>query len=369
MSLCLNPTLERSLELQRRGVKPSNYLNKNKSKIRKIERQEKERRIYEKVVASRPVSRSNRYNHVGPRVFEYQKEAFRNDGEGQDKTPKRKFLKRGEGKGIATIRPGSAWGPRPHKTPMRATSNTRTNRPSSAPPKQILDGAKFADENPANVDGADVLVINHDSSGKENVEISENNPHSKSPVPKLNISRLKTADRLARVGEGGRAPKPFPPSANQTKPKEKATVVKGNVEFSKSSLVVRPKTAAESVGLPQVAPMEGHPLPPRAADVGSVPEYLQKRKEQWEQERRERMANMPDPNCPPGHRALTEGERLETLRMVEANFNDLMGKIARLPVMTDTLRSKLYKKELEEKIGAAEAGIKLFSRKKVYVEN
>ena len=78
---------------------------------------------------------------------------------------------------------------------------------------------------------------------------------------------------------------------------------------------------------------------------------------------------MPDPDCPPGHRMLPEQERVETLRIVQSNFDELVAKMARLPVTSDTLRSKMYRKELEDKIAAAEAGIKVFSRRKVFVRD
>ena len=44
---------------------------------------------------------------------------------------------------------------------------------------------------------------------------------------------------------------------------------------------------------------------------------LRNRKKQWRKEEQERIANNPDPSMPPGHRALPEHERRETLILLQ----------------------------------------------------
>ena len=55
------------------------------------------------------------------------------------------------------------------------------------------------------------------------------------------------------------------------------------------------------------------PLPKRE-DYGSVPSYLQERKESWaEAKETKRLADEAAAACPPGHRLLPDDERIETL--------------------------------------------------------
>lgn len=49
--------------------------------------------------------------------------------------------------------------------------------------------------------------------------------------------------------------------------------------------------------------------PRRHKSFGAVPDYLIKRKKAWEEEEERRRSLLPDPNCPPGMRLMSEEER------------------------------------------------------------
>ncbi|KAH3863580.1 enkurin domain-containing protein 1-like isoform X1 [Dreissena polymorpha] len=101
---------------------------------------------------------------------------------------------------------------------------------------------------------------------------------------------------------------------------------------------------------------------------GEVPTYLKTRKEQWKKQEEERIANIPDPSCPDGHKALAEAERKETLELLKQKQQELTSKLASLPLRTDTFRIRSCKQELENKLAEMEEAIKIFSRPKVFVK-
>ncbi|XP_063365295.1 uncharacterized protein LOC134653861 [Cydia amplana] len=76
----------------------------------------------------------------------------------------------------------------------------------------------------------------------------------------------------------------------------------------------------------------------------------------------------PGEECPPGHVALPDQERRETLRMLRNSFAELVSELNKMPVKTDTLRMRNRKMELEKQLAKLEEGIKVFSRPKVFVK-
>ncbi|XP_059170071.1 enkurin domain-containing protein 1-like [Physella acuta] len=100
---------------------------------------------------------------------------------------------------------------------------------------------------------------------------------------------------------------------------------------------------------------------------GAVPGYLQKRKNVWREQEESRIANSPDPNMPAGHRQLPEGERTETLDLLQQKQKNVIGQIQRLPIGADTVRVKQERQSLEKQLTEIEEAIKIFSRPKVFV--
>ncbi|KAK7113492.1 enkurin domain-containing protein 1-like [Littorina saxatilis] len=101
---------------------------------------------------------------------------------------------------------------------------------------------------------------------------------------------------------------------------------------------------------------------------GEVPSYLRSRKKQWKKDEEDRIANTPDPSMPPGHRALPEKERMETLTLLKSKEKELVRQLASLPIGCDTMRVRNQRKEVEGKLAEIEEAIKIFSRPKVFVK-
>lgn len=103
--------------------------------------------------------------------------------------------------------------------------------------------------------------------------------------------------------------------------------------------------------------------------LGRVPAYLLERKRMWEEDEKKRLQSQIDASIPPGHTLLSDDERQETLLLLEKNHDELMQRLASLPVRNDTTRLQKYKEELEKQLAKIEEGIKIFSRPKVLIKN
>ncbi|KAL4714376.1 hypothetical protein ACJJTC_009728 [Scirpophaga incertulas] len=110
------------------------------------------------------------------------------------------------------------------------------------------------------------------------------------------------------------------------------------------------------------------PYLPTGYQKGVVPKYLRDRKEHAVKESESTKPDEDDSMCPPGHVALPDMERKETLRMLRNSFAELISELNKMPVKSDTLRMKNRKMELEKQLAKLEEGIKVFSRPKVYVK-
>jgi len=74
-----------------------------------------------------------------------------------------------------------------------------------------------------------------------------------------------------------------------------------------------------------------------------------------------------DPNCPPGHVAMKEVDKLEMLRKLQYSYNTNLGELNKLPICVDTLRVRSKRIELEKQLQTIEKNIKVFSKSVVYV--
>ncbi|XP_025419543.1 uncharacterized protein LOC112689883 isoform X2 [Sipha flava] len=109
---------------------------------------------------------------------------------------------------------------------------------------------------------------------------------------------------------------------------------------------------------------------------GEIPKYLKDRKvlkEKNEKETQKKLAirrelGLDDPACPPGHLLLPEPERLEHLSKIKKDYNHLLTQLNMLPVSSDSYKMKEKRKNLENELDKLQLGIKLFSRKKLYVK-
>ena len=114
--------------------------------------------------------------------------------------------------------------------------------------------------------------------------------------------------------------------------------------------------------------MQGE-APPKPKDFGKVPKYLQQRQAELrhEEEVARQLADI-DMDCPDGMRLLPEQERVETLKILEQNKEKVTAEIGAMPFVVDTHGLKKRKQALENKLKDIEEAVKIFSRRKVYVE-
>ncbi|KFR09920.1 Enkurin domain-containing protein 1, partial [Opisthocomus hoazin] len=105
-----------------------------------------------------------------------------------------------------------------------------------------------------------------------------------------------------------------------------------------------------------------------AKQKGHVPQYLLQRKELWRRQTEEQLRNLPDPDTPPGHAMMPEGQRLETLGNLKQTQEELVKDLVMLPMRADTLSVQRRRVELERKLSQMEEAIKIFSRPKVFIK-
>jgi len=101
---------------------------------------------------------------------------------------------------------------------------------------------------------------------------------------------------------------------------------------------------------------------------GSVPKYLQDRKAEWQAEAERVERDKPDPDCPPGHRKLSEGDRREALGGMKVKYQSLVSQFNNFPVRADTYRMKQLKTEIEKEMSGLEEKIRVYERSKVFVK-
>lgn len=105
-----------------------------------------------------------------------------------------------------------------------------------------------------------------------------------------------------------------------------------------------------------------------AKQKGHVPQYLLERKELWRRQMEEQLRSLPDPDTPPGHTMMPEGQRLETLSNLKQSQEQLIKDLVMLPVRADTLSIQKRRVELERKLSQIEEALKIFSRPKVFIK-
>lgn len=101
--------------------------------------------------------------------------------------------------------------------------------------------------------------------------------------------------------------------------------------------------------------------------MGKLPKYLVEMKER--EAEKCRLDAIVDPNCPPGHTALSEEERLDTLSIAHKKQQDLIDELNRMPMSSRTLRVRNRQIEIEKELNKLDDIVKIFSRLKVYVKN
>ena len=100
---------------------------------------------------------------------------------------------------------------------------------------------------------------------------------------------------------------------------------------------------------------------------GTVPKYIEKMNEQRRQEILEKRRNAIDPDCPKGHRKLSDSERREMLSTLRQAQKKLNGQLSTVTTV-NTLRNKKYKEQILAQISETDEAIRIFSRPKVFIK-
>jgi len=162
-----------------------------------------------------------------------------------------------------------------------------------------------------------------------------------------------------RTQQRERAPRKSSLPAEVSKPRDAETREARNFQKENARKVITSKPVNVQKG--------GAAKPTK--DFGKVPKYLRERQAELAQEEdiRRQLADI-DMDCPEGMRLLPEGERIETLKILEGNREKVTAEIGQMPFVIDTLGLKKRKQALENKLKDIDNAIKIFSRRKVYVE-
>ncbi|XP_065589418.1 enkurin domain-containing protein 1 [Cyrtonyx montezumae] len=101
---------------------------------------------------------------------------------------------------------------------------------------------------------------------------------------------------------------------------------------------------------------------------GHVPQYLLERKEQWRRQMEEQLRSRLDPDAPPGHTVMPEGQRLEMLSNLKQSHEQLVKDLMMLPMRADNLSVQKRRAELERNLSQIEEALRIFSRSKVFIK-
>lgn len=157
--------------------------------------------------------------------------------------------------------------------------------------------------------------------------------------------------------------------ADMTSTPRKATVPKATevgklAERSNSNYIVKNKVSAVTMSHPVTEKVS---TSGKHQDFGKVPEYLEQRKAQWEEEKEEIRRRKPDPNCPAGMMLMPEEERLDTLEILKASKVEALKQLQALPFVIETPSLIRKQSMLENKLQEIDNALNLFNKPKVYI--
>ena len=142
---------------------------------------------------------------------------------------------------------------------------------------------------------------------------------------------------------------------NSLKQREQKNFVKANM--NKAIFDMQPPAS-------KAAPAEGIA---KTKNYGKVPSYINKYKNQKEEELKQKAIDDEMAKHPPGTRLMPKEERQETLKDLKEAKAETENQLERLPITAHSGKMERHRKELEEKQGRLEKAIETFSKPKVYV--
>jgi len=225
-----------------------------------------------------------------------------------------------------------------------------------------------------------ILVIYEQSTNEKtpNDDTTTHNNAKNNNKSQTNFLKKKSGDYRAREENARinllrtkRGEEPLP------SPRKDAPVIKQRLPDFKSQKVVFKREKKDFLQDNKREQMEARPPVKNTANrspeierhenYGAVPSYLQKRKQKWAIEEKERIANMPDEDCPEGMVCMPESERVETLEVLNRSEEEAKKELFALPLTVETVAMTRKKNALEAKLKEIEDAKKIFSRAKVYI--
>ncbi|OON20434.1 hypothetical protein X801_03690, partial [Opisthorchis viverrini] len=113
---------------------------------------------------------------------------------------------------------------------------------------------------------------------------------------------------------------------------------------------------------------EPHMWPERQLPVGGLPAYLIRERHQAAAAAAQEAASRPDPDQPPGHVRMPDADRVNTLELLRKAHAELTEEWFKLPVRMDTMRIRVRRSELEQRLIELEQAISIFEKPKVFIK-
>jgi hypothetical protein len=133
-----------------------------------------------------------------------------------------------------------------------------------------------------------------------------------------------------------------------------------------ANFIARNKVKALTSSPPSKQPRDEQPI---HKSYGKVPNYLENRKQQWEEQKEEARRRAPDPDAPKGMKLMPESERIGTLQVLWQSKEEAVRQLGKMPFCIETPSLRNKQNMLEQKLREIENAIALFSRPKVYIAN
>ena len=102
---------------------------------------------------------------------------------------------------------------------------------------------------------------------------------------------------------------------------------------------------------------------------GKVPKYLQKFKQNREEEMKQKEIEKELAKIPVGCRKLDEEERVKMLDELQTTQKELQMQLHKMPLSMRTIAIQKRKSEMEQQLDRVENNIKLFSKQVVYISH
>jgi len=230
----------------------------------------------------------------------------------------------------------------------------------SRPPKELYKLSQFKDVESRLYEASDRQTRRPSVEGKEFLAKGISESRRDQLALESRMQRLELERKMEEAKHYSAAAQPTTPR-KQSVPKERAELAPpSNTDF-----ISRNKVKAMTMMASQrdTDDRDGS----RHQDFGRVPEYLEQRKAQWEEQEYEKRRNAPDPNCPAGMCLMPEEERKNTLQVLQQSKEEALGQLRRMPFVIETPSQKKRQEFLESKLREIDTAIGIFSKEKVYV--